>query len=125
MMYYVCHLEITQAVTNFIKSRTVLSKYSLGSSYNIIISALSSASVWLFPGDGESNRGEKVKETGEREGLSLVRFTTNPPQSDDNKLRAHLFNNLDTLLASHPNSTVLVMGDFNQFKPITSVPLSS
>ena len=40
-----------------------------------------------------------------------------PPQSDDNKLRAHLFNNLDTLLASHPNSAVLVMGDSNQFKP--------
>ena len=40
-----------------------------------------------------------------------------PPQSDDNELRAHLFNNLDTLLASHPNSAVLVMGDFNQFKP--------
>ena len=40
-----------------------------------------------------------------------------PPQSDDNKLRAHLFNNLDTLLASHPNSAVLVMGDLNQFKP--------
>ena len=39
------------------------------------------------------------------------------PQSDDNKLCAHLFNNLDTLLASHPNSAVLVMGDLNQFKP--------
>ena len=40
-----------------------------------------------------------------------------PPQSDNNKLHAHLFNNLDTLLASHPNSAVLVIGDFNQFKP--------
>ena len=51
-------------------------------------------------------------------GINIILGTIyHPPQSDDNKLRAHLFNNLDTLLASHPNSAVLVMGDFNQFKP--------
>ena len=40
-----------------------------------------------------------------------------PPQNDDNKLRAHLFNSLDSALVSYPNSAIIVLGDFNQFKP--------
>lgn len=40
-----------------------------------------------------------------------------PPQNDDNKLRAHLFNSLDSLLTSYPNSSIIILGDFNQFKP--------
>ena len=40
-----------------------------------------------------------------------------PPQNDDNKLRTHLFNCIDSTLASHPNSAIIVLGDFNQFKP--------
>ena len=40
-----------------------------------------------------------------------------PPQNDDNKLRAHLFSSLDSALASYPNSAIVVLGDFNQFKP--------
>ena len=39
-----------------------------------------------------------------------------PPQNDDNKLRAHLFSSLDSALASYPNSAIVVLGDFNQFK---------
>ena len=40
-----------------------------------------------------------------------------PPQSDDNILRAHLFNCLDSSLAAHPHSAIIVLGDFNKFKP--------
>ncbi|XP_028403413.1 uncharacterized protein LOC114526110 [Dendronephthya gigantea] len=40
-----------------------------------------------------------------------------PPQSDDHALRTHIFKCLDSSLANHPNSAVLVLGDFNQFKP--------
>jgi hypothetical protein len=40
-----------------------------------------------------------------------------PPQSDDNVLRMHIFKCLDSLLATYPNSAILVLGDFNQFKP--------
>ena len=40
-----------------------------------------------------------------------------PPQNDDNKLRAHLFNSLDLALISYPNSAIIILGDFNQFKP--------
>ncbi|XP_028411930.1 uncharacterized protein LOC114534656 [Dendronephthya gigantea] len=40
-----------------------------------------------------------------------------PPQSDDHALRTHIFKCLDSSLANYPNSAVLVLGDFNQFKP--------
>ena len=40
-----------------------------------------------------------------------------PPQSDDHVLRMHIFKFLDSLLATYPNSAILVFGDFNQFKP--------
>lgn len=41
----------------------------------------------------------------------------NPPQSDDRILRSHIFNCLDSLLASYPNSAIILLGDFNQFQP--------
>ena len=37
--------------------------------------------------------------------------------NDDNKLRAYLFDCLDKALSNHPNSGIIVLGDFNQFKP--------
>ena len=40
-----------------------------------------------------------------------------PPQNDDNKLRAHIFNSLDLILTNYPNSSIVILGDFNQFKP--------
>ena len=40
-----------------------------------------------------------------------------PPQSDDRALRSHIFKCLDSSLAVHPNSAIVVLGDFNQFQP--------
>ena len=40
-----------------------------------------------------------------------------PPGNDDNKLRAYLFDCLDKAFSNHPNSGIIVLGDFNQFKP--------
>ena len=40
-----------------------------------------------------------------------------PPQGDDRILRSHIFNSLDSLLATYPNSAIMLFGDFNQFKP--------
>ena len=40
-----------------------------------------------------------------------------PPESDNNILHAHLFNCLDSSLAAHPNSAIIVLGDLNKFKP--------
>ena len=48
---------------------------------------------------------------------SILLGTVYHPPHDDNKLRAHLFCSLDSALASYTNSAVLVLGDFNQFKP--------
>ena len=44
-------------------------------------------------------------------------FIYHPPQSDDRILRSHIFNSLDSLLATYPNSAIMLLGDFNQFKP--------
>ena len=40
-----------------------------------------------------------------------------PPQADDRILRSHIFNSLDSLLATYPNSAIMLLEDFNQFKP--------
>ena len=40
-----------------------------------------------------------------------------PPGNDDNELRAYLFSRLDKALSAHPNSAIILLGDFNQFKP--------
>ena len=40
-----------------------------------------------------------------------------PPQGDDRILLSHIFNSLDSLLATYPNSAIMLLGDFNQFKP--------
>ena len=40
-----------------------------------------------------------------------------PPSNADNKLRAYLFDCLNKGLSNHPNSGIIVLGDFNQFKP--------
>ena len=40
-----------------------------------------------------------------------------PPQSDDHILRSHIFNSLDSLPATYPNSAIMRLGDFNQLKP--------
>lgn len=40
-----------------------------------------------------------------------------PPNNDNNELRIHLFSCLDKALASYPNSGIILLGDFNQFKP--------
>ena len=46
----------------------------------------------------------------------LLGTVYHPPQSDDHVLRMHIFKCLDSLLATYPNSAILVLGDFNQFK---------
>ena len=40
-----------------------------------------------------------------------------PPGNDDNELRSHLIYSLDNALSVHPNSSIILLGDFNQFKP--------
>ena len=40
-----------------------------------------------------------------------------PPRNDDRCLRVHIFKCLDHLLTVYPNSGILVLGDFNQFRP--------
>ena len=40
-----------------------------------------------------------------------------PPQSDDRALRSHIFKCLDSSLAVHPNSAIVVLCHFNQFQP--------
>ena len=53
-----------------------------------------------------------------REINSIVLGTVyHPPESDDRILRSHIFNSLDCLLATYPNSAIMLLGDFNQFKP--------
>ena len=41
-----------------------------------------------------------------------------PPQSDDNILSAQLFYCLVSSLAAHLNSAIIILGDFNKFKPV-------
>ena len=52
-------------------------------------------------------------------GISSIVLGTvyHPPQGDDRILRSHIFNSLDSLLATYPNSAIMLLGDFNQFKP--------
>ena len=39
-----------------------------------------------------------------------------PPGSDSGLMRGHIINGIDSLIRTHPECGVLVMGDFNQFK---------
>ena len=39
------------------------------------------------------------------------------PNSDDNILRAHIFEALDKALADYPNSAIFFAGDFKKFSP--------
>ena len=52
-------------------------------------------------------------------GINFIVLGTvyHPPQGDDRILRSHIFNSLDSLLATYPNSAIMLLGDFNQFKP--------
>ena len=52
-------------------------------------------------------------------GINSIIFGTvyHPPQNDDKTLRSHLFKCLDSSLTAHPNSAIVVVGDFNHFKP--------
>ena len=47
----------------------------------------------------------------------ILRTVYHPPQSDNDKLRLHLFHSIDSSLASHPNSGIYVLLDFNHFTP--------
>jgi hypothetical protein len=40
-----------------------------------------------------------------------------PPQNNDLTLRNHLFESLDNALINFPNAGIVLLGDFNQFKP--------
>ena len=46
----------------------------------------------------------------------VLRTVYHPPQSDDRILRSHIFNSLDSFLATYPNFAIMLLGDFNQFK---------
>lgn len=49
---------------------------------------------------------------------SIIMVTVyHPPQNKDNLLRNHLFQSLDTALTEFPNAGIIILGDFNQFKP--------
>ena len=48
---------------------------------------------------------------------SIILGTVYHPPQNDNKLPAYLFSSLDSALASYPCSAIVVLGDFNQFKP--------
>ena len=52
-------------------------------------------------------------------GINAIIFAViyHPPGNDDNELRAYLFSCLDKALSAHPNSAIILLGDFNQFKP--------
>lgn len=52
-------------------------------------------------------------------GINAIILATiyHPPCNDDNDLRSYLFSCLDKALSAHPNSGVILLGDFNQFKP--------
>jgi hypothetical protein len=52
-------------------------------------------------------------------GINSIIFGTeyHAPQTDHRTLRSHLFKCLDSSLTAHPNSAIVVFGDFNQFKP--------
>ena len=49
---------------------------------------------------------------------SIIMVTVyHPPQNNNNILRNHLFQFLDIALTKYPNSGIIILGDFNQFKP--------
>ncbi|CAB4006245.1 Hypothetical predicted protein [Paramuricea clavata] len=49
---------------------------------------------------------------------SIIMVTVyHPPQNNNNILRNHLFQSLDIALTKYPNSGIIILGDFNQFKP--------
>ena len=52
-------------------------------------------------------------------GINSIILATvyHPPQSDNDKLRSHLFHSIDSSLTTHPNSGIIVLGDFNHFIP--------
>ena len=52
-------------------------------------------------------------------GINAIIFAViyHPPGNDDNELRAYLFSCLDKALSAHPNSAIILLGNFNQFKP--------
>ena len=39
-----------------------------------------------------------------------------PPGNNDTDLQAHIIENLDSILSSHPNSGIILTGDFNEFR---------
>ena len=39
-----------------------------------------------------------------------------PPGNNDTDLQAHVTENLDSILSSHPNSGIILTGDFNEFR---------
>ena len=47
----------------------------------------------------------------------IVATIYHPPGNDDYLLRNHIYQNLDNALNTHPNSAIILLGDFNQFKP--------
>ena len=48
---------------------------------------------------------------------SIIMVTVyHPPQNNNNILRNHLFQFLDIALTKYPNSGIIILGDFNQFK---------
>jgi hypothetical protein len=51
-------------------------------------------------------------------GFSSIIFGAayHPPNADDQILRQHLHQSLDSILADHPHSVIILAGDFNQFK---------
>ena len=47
----------------------------------------------------------------------IVPSVYHPPQNNDSTLRNHLFESLDNALINFPNADIVLLGDFNQFKP--------
>ena len=52
-------------------------------------------------------------------GINSIIIATiyHPPGNDDHALRNHIFQYLDRALNRHPNSEIVLLGDFNQFNP--------
>ena len=53
------------------------------------------------------------------QGINSIIFGTvyHPPQNDNDKLQAQLFDCTDSSPAAYPNSGILVLADFNHFVP--------
>ena len=56
-------------------------------------------------------------------GINSIILATvyHPPHNNNNALRNHLFNSLDSALARFPNAGIIILGDFNQFNPGTLI----